>query len=157
MTRDQKEQLIKDLCARLPYGVKAILPDIDRGNVHKFKSGVYTLDSIDKRGFVEVYEEDMGLIDMSNVKPILFPINAINYDIEVDKQKVYLIDMIHDDTCLLVDGQGDIVVSIDALYIYHDDYPKILDTFHRYHIDYRNLIGQGLAISVFDLPENPYK
>lgn len=31
------------------------------------------------------------------------------------------------------------------------------DLFHRLHFDYRDLIGAGLAISVHDLPTNPYE
>lgn len=33
----------------------------------------------------------------------------------------------------------------------------VIEYFHRFHIDYEQLIPAGLAVSVFDLPENPYK
>lgn len=32
-----------------------------------------------------------------------------------------------------------------------------LDLLHRLHLDYRDLIGVGLAVSVHDLPTNPYE
>ena len=32
-----------------------------------------------------------------------------------------------------------------------------LDLLHRLHLDYRDLIGAGLAVSVHDLPTNPYE
>lgn len=48
---------------------------------------------------------------------------------------------------------------------YRDDYPgyiicdqhEMYDLLHRLHFDYRGLIGEGLAISVNDLPTNPYE
>lgn len=48
---------------------------------------------------------------------------------------------------------------------YRDDYPgyvicnqhEMYDLLHRLHFDYRGLIDAGLAISVHDLPTNPYE
>lgn len=150
MTQQDKELLIKDLCARLPYGVKVLTPDIDRGNVNKFESGIYTLDSIDTRGHIEVYEEDMGLIYAPHVKPILFPLSAIKRKIKVNGEKVIVAKLLTSDIRGVVVGLGRIAIPIEPVV-------PLFDTFHRYHIDYRGLIDKGLAISVFDLPENPYK
>lgn len=48
---------------------------------------------------------------------------------------------------------------------YRDDYPgyvicnqhEMYDLLHRLHFDYRGLIDAGLAVSVHDLPTNPYE
>lgn len=155
MTQQDKELLIKDLCARLPYGVKVMTPDIDRGNVNKFESGIYTLDSIDTRGHIEVYEEDMGLIYAPYIKPILFPLSAINQKIEVNGKKRCITKKINNYS-YSIDYLGRI--DVEKIYYLHlNEYLEIIALFNRYHIDYRDLIGKGLAISVFDLPENPYK
>lgn len=130
-------------------------PDIDRGNIHKFESGIYTLDSIDSRGHIEVYEEDMGLIYAPYIKPILFPLSAINQEIEANGEKVCVRRNI-EDIQLAIDETGDFDTD-DIWSINPYEYIKVPDTFNRYHIDYRGLIDKGLAISVFDLPENPYK
>ena len=45
MTQEQKDILFKDLCARLPYGVKAYIKKwskLDR----KYYEGVYTVESV---------------------------------------------------------------------------------------------------------------
>lgn len=160
MTPEQKELLIKDLCARLPYGVKVMLPDIDRGNCHKFESGIFTLHEINIYGLIEIFEEEIGVISIEDVKPILFPLSAINEEIEANGEKVKIYGIINNnfEHRFFIDSDGDISIEgDDASYVYLHEYSFILDTFHSYHIDYRNLIGQGLAISVFDLPENPYK
>lgn len=158
MTTEQKELLIKDLCARLPYGVKVMTSDIDRGNIHKFNGGIYTLDSIDARGFIEVFEEDMGLVSVDEIKPIFFPLSVIYRDIEINKVRICVSSYINDSVLSSGIFLNPIYADIESWgNISLEEYSSILDTFHRYHIDYRNLIGQGLAISVFDLPENPYK
>lgn len=160
MTQQDKELLIKDLCARLPYGVKVQTPDIDRGNCHKFESGIFTLHEINIYGLVEIFEEEIGVISIEDIKPILFPMSAINQEIEVNGEKVKIYGIINNNFNhrFFIDSDGDISIEgDDASYVYLKEYSFILDTFHRYHIDYRNLIGKGLAISVFDLPENPYK
>lgn len=141
MTQEQKELLIQDLCARLPYGVRVI----DIRGIRRLKEFTFnTLIALDKYEF----------------KPILFPMSAINYEIQVDGKEVNVRDTINSfcENGLFVDSEGDICIeNTDVSYIFLHTYNLILDTFNRYHIDYRGLIDKGLAISVFDLSENPYK
>lgn len=147
MTRDQKELLIKDLCARLPYGVKV-----------KERGYIYTVDFYN----VSMIETTIQICKErpDSIKPILFPLWAIDKEIEVRGEKVIakvVIDSVFHHY-FHVDLEGDIDLErSETSYVYCSEYVHILDTFHRYHIDYHNLIGQGLAISVFDLPENPYR
>lgn len=160
MTREDKQLLITDLCARLPYGVKVITPDIDRGNCHKFESGVFTLHEINIYGLAEIFEEEIGVISVEDIKPILFPLSAINQEIEVNGEKVKICSIVDNnfEHRFFIDNDGDISIEGDnASYIYLQEYIFILNTFNRYHIDYRGFIDKGLVISVFDLPENPYK
>ena len=78
MIQEQKDLLIKDLCARLPYGVKAYIKNwskLDR----KYYEGVYRVESIDpflnhiiscsERSAVEGI---VGYYDYE-IKPYLFP------------------------------------------------------------------------------------
>lgn len=155
MTQEDKQLLITDLCARLPYGVKVITPDIDRGNCHKFESGVFTLHEINIYGLAEIFEEEIGVISVEDIKPILFPLSAINQEIEVNGEKVCVRRNI-EDIQLTIDETGDLDTD-DIWSINPYEYIKVPDTFNRYHIDYRGLIDKGLAISVLALPENPYK
>lgn len=147
MTQERKELLIKDLCARLPYGVKV-----------KEYGEIYPVDFHNIIGIettIQTYKEHPD-----SVKPILFPLSAIKEELEIDGETICPrnIIQIYFHHSFYIDNEGDIdIEGSEASYVYLDEYLFILDTFHRYHIDYRNLIGQGLAISVFDLPENPYK
>lgn len=139
MKPEQKELLIKDLCARLPYGVKVVeYGEIYPANLHNISSIAIT---------IRVYEAHSD-----SIKPILFPLSAINQEIEVGGEKIILTDFY---TCINRINGGletymNPYIPIDVIWNY-------IDIFNRYHIDYRGLIDKGLAISVFDLPENPYK
>lgn len=154
MTQQDKELLIKDLCARLPYGVKSQNSWIDvNGNEH--------LD-IDKIKWIEEdyirTDRERKYCSLKRIKPILFPLKAINQEIEVNGHAIQVRKFIEIDSvfpCRITE-LGEIVTR-NTDYLFPSAYSLLIDTFHRYHIDYRNLIGQGLAISVFDLPENPYK
>lgn len=68
MTREDKDLLLKDLCARLPYKVKAQIPD---------EYGGYTsaIESIDIDGYVVDFEGVQ--IDIGYIKPYLFPMSSM--------------------------------------------------------------------------------
>lgn len=65
MTQEQKDLLLKDLCARLPYGVKV----------------EYENETFDVEHVCPMYEEvkldipETWTIDVSEVKPYLFPMS----------------------------------------------------------------------------------
>ena len=90
MGQEDKEILIRDLCDRLPYGVKAYIKNwskLDR----KYYEGVYTVESIDpslntilgysERKFVEVIVDN----DDYEIKPYLFPLSSMT-----EEQKKYI-------------------------------------------------------------------
>lgn len=89
MTQEQKEILLKDLCGRLPYGVKCNVGD----------DKPYTLSRIeidDKNGhlldFIEMkYGLDMQVY-LSEVKPYLFPLTSMT-----ERQKIELTCIIDSD------------------------------------------------------------
>lgn len=67
MTQEEKELLLKDLCARLPYEVKV-----------QYEDGIFTIDYISG-----MYEEiklntpDRYTINISKVKPYLLPLSSM--------------------------------------------------------------------------------
>ena len=90
MTQEQKELLLKDLCARLPYGVKAYVKNwskLDR----KWYEGVYTVESIHPSlNNILVYSERFSVevivgYDDYEIKPYLFPMSSMT-----KKQKDYI-------------------------------------------------------------------
>ena len=68
MTQENKELLLKDLCSRLPYGVKVSTPDD--------VSRTITRMNID-RNLIEVgnYIDDVYVL--SDIKPYLFPLSSM--------------------------------------------------------------------------------
>lgn len=160
MTPEQKELLIKDLCARLPYGVRGRDRFFDEKDMTSVIVGITYDDTCDT--YLAHYEDgNVGLISgIDEFKPILFPLSAINEYLDINGEQIcvrYLIEGNFKHS-FYIESDGDIdIEGSEASYVYLEEYSFIIDTFNRYHIDYRDLIGKGLAISVFDLPENPYK
>lgn len=65
MTQEQKELLLKDLCSRLPYGVKISVND-----------KVETLQGIDILDNVVEYDSFLSS-DIEEVRPYLFPLSSM--------------------------------------------------------------------------------
>ena len=141
MTQEQKDLLIKDLCARLPYGVK-----VRYSSYEKFIT--CTLHAINPvYHIVDLWSENacFNPVDTSKIKPYLFPLssmteehifeinNILGKDFEIDKYGIT--DLIRNRrTCLSY-------LELDALFEY----------FNKYHFDYRGLIPMGLAIDATNL------
>ena len=76
MTQEDKELLLKDLCARLPYGVKCIVTksrteEGQKGEVGKI--GWVSLEGVDCIGNREPFFSEFG-----NFKLYLFPLSSLN-------------------------------------------------------------------------------
>ena len=128
MTREEKDLLLKDLCARLPYGV-VIQITSDGGMVEA---------SYDMR-------LDAGLLgdllhSEDDFKPYLRPMSSMTKE-----EKNYYEDR-------WFEGYhargGDDMVS-------EPEIPDYIDWLHYHHFDYRGLIDKGLAIAVNE-NNNPY-
>lgn len=55
--------------------------------------------------------------------------------------------------CLILDCR----IKYSPSEVWYSDMCAFFDLLHRLHFDYRDLIGAGLAVSVHDLPTNPYE
>ena len=142
MTQNEKELLLKDLCARLPYRVKfehtdkhtlceilSITPIYDYGNV------IYFDDAINHPKKCSIDDVKPYLFPLSSMtEEHIFEINDIlGKDFEIDKYGIT--DLIRNRrTCLSY-------LELDALFEY----------FNKYHFDYRGLIEKGLAIDATNL------
>lgn len=139
MGQENKEILIRDLCGRLPYGVKAYIKNwskLDR----KYYEGVYTVESIDpslnniigysERKFDEVIVGD----DDYEIKPYLFPLSSMTEEEWEEYQKIRMIDWVHGD--------------INGTFI---NASLIVDWLNAHHFDYRGLIDKSLALDATGL------
>ena len=124
MTQEDKELLINDLSARLPYYVKAK----DKGGA------IITICAYHPYGIIDNY----GIMhNVSNIKPYLFPMSSMT-----DEQKEeyhHIVNYISpDDTETWMEGE--------FIYVDTTQFLRLINFYHRNHLDYRGLINGGLAL-----------
>lgn len=156
MTQEYKELLLKDLCARLPYGVKAYIKNwskLDR----KYYEGIYTIESIhpslntilsySERGSVEVI---VGHYDYE-IKPYLFPLSSITNEMVEElnangffKYRNTIANVSHLESKNRISKEIYTYLDIECISF-------LIEYFHSHHIDYKGLIEKGLAIDCTDL------
>lgn len=178
---------IHHLAKRLPYGLKFKLPITSEryesyvencgwgwGFAHTLETAIEAgyKDALDLNGswlsqptpFIATEEGRLFLGQMVNslgfdeddvfldeVKPILFPLSSLTQEITVNGETFVPIERLQHNSCFKVGNKEINWLNVDQLpYWAH----RALIS---WHIDTDNLVPQGLAISVFDLPENPYK
>ena len=131
MTQSEKELLIKDLCGRIPYGVK----------VNEEIQGKFTLIGLtNERAFttceVEGCHNDFPI---ELIKPYLFPMSSMT-----EEQKQYLKNRF----CYEWNGEP---YDLWKCQIEIGDADELIDFFHKNHLDYHNLIPRGSAIDATGL------
>ena len=131
MSQDNKELLLKDICARLPYGLKY--------NFYGYDGCDYTMSSVSTISVDDVFPIEL-------VKPYLFPLSSMTKE---QKREIF------NGTPLEIDEDGDTLVK-DVFYAYGQytylkSYLNVLERLNKYHFDYRGLIEKGLAIDATGL------
>ena len=129
MTEENRELLLKDLCARLPYNVICQVEFKENG---KYNSKVMLLSGI----FTDeaYFTTKGGSIYSNEYKPYLFPLSSMTEEEWEDYQKIRMIDWVHGD--------------INGTFI---NAGLIVDWLNAHHFDYRSLIEKGLAIDATNL------
>ena len=125
MTQEDKELLLKDLCARLPYGIKASYYGADEE--------CETWDEVDGVAF-DYVEIGQYSLPIERVKPYLFSMSSMTEEQWEEYQKIRMIDWVHGD--------------INGTFI---NAGLIVDWLNTHHFDYRGLIEKGLAIDATNL------
>ena len=126
MTQEDKELLLKDLCARLPYGVKIVIQDTFKYSIVSREYHVldvsnfsdifcFNYKKFDKRMKKAMRERPNDIV----IKPYLFPLSSMTWEQECQYREV-------------------IASSLNHYEVY--------DWFNKNHFDYRGLIEKGLAI-----------
>ena len=124
MKQEDKDLLLKDLCARLPYGVK-------------IKTSYNKMDEPIELRFVNPRNESFAIgsnftlisgldFDTYECKPYLFPLSSMT---EAQKKEEYEI----------------------CKYYLNGYESKLIDFYNKNHFDYRGLIPKGLAIDATNL------
>ena len=122
MTKENKELLFKDLCARLPYNVICQVEFRENG---KYKSKVMLLSGI----FTDeaYFTTKGGSIYSNEYKPYLFPLSSMT-----EEEK------------LMYEG---LMIGTDNISYMLD----VIDWLNSHHFDYRGLIEKGLSIDATGL------
>ena len=142
MTKEEKELLLKDLCARLPYEVKCLV-SFDDGTKHimTLKTGLPN-----SFGRWDFYNENCSGCS-NNFKPYLRPMSSMT-----EEEKKEISELI--DAPIEIDSDGDIIYLGGYSIIPCSDYQIYIDYLISHHFDFRGLIPMGLAI---EAPEGMYK
>ena len=141
MTQEDKELLLKDICARLPYGVK-VLADCDK----TFDQGLigvlvridpYVGNDNEYQGKYLLYQYGVftpSFVD--EVRPYLYPLSSMT-----EEQKKELDDTLVNLNLKALSDE----ISSEVIATYEVDF------YNKYHFDYRGLIPKGLAIDATGL------
>ena len=141
MNNEEKKLLIKDLCARLPYGV--ICEDLEGKTRPLFgitptQHFIVTLDNATDG------TNGLKFCTIDCVKPYLRPMSSMTEEEEKEFVDICT-DIAKDRIHFVMDG------SIDSNYMLEK-----FDWLNKNHFDYRGLIPKGLAIVVTE-ENNPYE
>ena len=121
----QKDLLCKDLCGRVPYGVKFKFENSPRVKVCEILSitPIYDYDNV---VYFDRYINQPKKCDICDVKPYLFPMSSMTEEQKVEEYK-------------LMNSNS------------YTSTVELPDFYNKNHIDYRGLIPMGLAIDATNL------
>ena len=130
MTQESKELLLRDLCARLPYGVKMqkfneqnVFVDLYAINLNNYTIDFYTYKG---KSLTIANTSKLARYGILLYKPCLFPMSSMT---EEQKKEEYEI----------------------CKYYLNGYESKLIDFYNKNHLDYRGLIPKGLAIDATNL------
>lgn len=139
MTRENKELLLKDLCARLPYHVKCKI---------WLKDGTTEEGFLDLDNYGDVLRDAFHYDEIVDVKPYLRLMSSM-----ADEEENELCKLNIDPLLEAVEKQH---TKIEDLMLRTKSQYNPVDWLNANHFDYRGLIPMDLAIEV-TAENNPYK
>ena len=150
MTQEDKQLLLKDLCARLPYGVKASSP-VSHLEINTIDG--YFVDG-DGRKMFHLSEPDFWQT-VDNFQYYLRPMSSMTYEERQDARERFFNGSDHYD----IDDIGEIYADTYQPYttVYTLSFARLsgyIDWLNAHHFDYHGLIPMGLTL---EAPEGMYK
>lgn len=133
MIQEEKELVIKDLCARLLYGVICQMEDELIINDSTF------YDRTLSERHIELFRKHKGFY----IKPYLRPLSSMTEEEREELKKLMNCDSVTDYSLeYTVGGQ----VDYDDFLVYYEESSKLIDWLNKKMFDYRDLIPKGLAL-----------
>ena len=142
MTKEDRNLLLIDLCARLPYNIKVC-----------YDNKVCTIDAFAGNSFIISETPDAVAIITypKDIKPYLFPLSSMREEMleELNANGFFK----YRDTIANVSHLENKNGINEEIYTYIDIecISFLIEYFHSHHIDYRGLINKGLAIDATNL------
>ena len=149
MTREEKDLLLKDLCARLPYGVIVQVNDV-KGTYDSRLVQVFC-DRLSCS--VNVYNPLRECICIDSVKPYLRPISSMTEEEKEELRDTYAwiySEYPFDDE----DEDEDGLRNVEDVGGHYEPSTETYDWYNRKMFDYRGLIQMGSAL---EAPEGMYE
>jgi len=140
MTQKEKQLLLKDICTRLPHGVKVA-----------YLATTFSIQYVDRK-FDEVKLDGMPhTVSTSHIRPYLRTISSMTKE---EKEELLNLLFDKDAKCFYIDEEGTIDGKTSYLMKEGINYPAFCtiniilytDWLNAHHFDFRNLIEKGLAI-----------
>lgn len=143
MTQEEKQLLLIDLCARLPYGVKAEVMGWDEEKGEEVFVPV-TVYSVNTDGYVYFADNDYDITyySIDACRLYLRPLSSMT-----EKEKEEMKEVIEIELTALEGPEG-FSVATAASSAFE------IDFYNKHHLDYRGLIEKGL---VLEAPQGMYK
>ena len=138
MTQEDKELLLKDLCARLPYGIKASYYGAEEEREIWDEIEGITLDE-DFGGYVDIGQYSLPI---ERIKPYLFPLSSMTRE-----QKKYITDKwgINEEFDFEID------TNWGKYFVELGDTVDFINWLNENHFDIYGLIPMGLALDATNL------
>lgn len=155
MTQENKELLLKDLCARLPYGVCVEHTSGFRGTLHNITIH-HMYDDNDNVYDAICYTDFFGDNDdiyIEYFKPYLFPLSSMTEEQSMELFKLFgisLVDSIGADYIKINECTG-ITFFLNKGFDVETHLDKLIDWLNKNHFDYRGLIEKLLALDATGL------
>lgn len=147
MTQDEKDILIKDLCARLSYGVKVRYKYYPINITEKFATSIRLADDklalsskLNKEGDWYPIEEAGEIL----IKPYLFPLSSMTEEQLFELRKIFGFEIEFNNG----------FIELSTFYrnkLGYLEMDAMFEWFNKNHFDYRGLIKKGLAIDATGL------
>ena len=154
MTQTDKNLLLKDLCARLPYGVKGIRTYRPKETITlgEIIPRCKTNPNVGNVTFCELgFDETLDCCVITEFKPYLFPLSSVTEEMleELNANGLFK----YRDTIANISHLESKNGTSEEIYTYIDieSISVLIEFFHSHHIDYRGLIEKGLAIDATGL------
>lgn len=138
MTREDKQLVFQDLCARLPYHVRCKIWLADGTT----EEGLLDLE----HNYGDVLQDAFYYNKIKDIKPYLRPLSSMTEE----ERKSLPFPWVNNFGVISSYSECEGFIEIT-----HDDFSRIIDWLNAHHFDWRGLIPKDLALSTDEF--NPYK